>query len=202
MTLFNTFAQHASRWCSGMSLASQGELSLFETHTILCSVSYFLLLSLFCTFCSLFHTMANISIFLSHWLSHINFYFPFSQFMCRCKDWNACKNWWCFCTVLLREITQIKTDRNIANFCYFWKKYQGKVSFSFLPFDNCISGILYLKFEEKIYLGKNIIAKKVFLPLWRYGKIPCAVISESWKISKSFLVTISKVTMKLHNVQI
>ena len=35
----------------------------------------------------------------------------------------------------------------------------------FLPFDNCISGILYLKFEEKIYLGKNIIAKKVFLPI-------------------------------------
>ena len=36
--------------------------------------------------------------------------------------------------------------------------------------DNCISGILYLKFEEKIYLSKNIIAKKVFLPLWHYGK--------------------------------
>ena len=43
--------------------------------------------------------------------------------------------------------------------------------FSFLPFDNCISGILYLKFEEKIYLSKNIIAKKVFLPIWNYGKI-------------------------------
>ena len=27
-----------------------------------------------------------------------------------------------------------------------------------------------MKFEEKIYLGKNIIAKKVFLPLWHYGK--------------------------------
>ena len=141
----------------------------------------------FVLFALFFHTMANISIFLSHWLSHINFYFPFSQFMCRCKDWNACKNWWYFCTVLLREITQIKTDRNIANFCYIWKKYQGKVSFSFLPFDNCISGILYLKFEEKIYLGKNIIAKKVFLPLWHYGKIPCSVISESWKISKIFI---------------
>ena len=32
--------------------------------------------------------------------------------------------------------------------------------FSFLPFDNCISGILYLIFEEKIYLSKNITAKK------------------------------------------
>ena len=37
-----------------------------------------------CTFCSLFRAMANISIFLSHWYSHINFYFPFSKFMCRC----------------------------------------------------------------------------------------------------------------------
>ena len=39
-------------------------------------VLYFLL--------SFFHAMANISIFLSHRYSHINFYFPFSQFMCRC----------------------------------------------------------------------------------------------------------------------
>ena len=62
MTLFNTFALRASRWCRGMSLALHGERHWFETHTILCSISYFLLLSLFCTFCSLFHTMANISI--------------------------------------------------------------------------------------------------------------------------------------------
>ena len=32
-------------------------------------------------------------------------------------------------------------------------------------------------------------------------KFPCSVISESWKISKSLLVTITKVTMKLHNLQ-
>ena len=53
--------------------------------------------------------------FFSHLHCHINFYFPFSQFMCRCKDWNTYKNWWYFCTVLLREITQNKTDMNIAN---------------------------------------------------------------------------------------
>ena len=175
MTLFNTLALRAGRWCSGMSLALHGERRWFETQTILCSICYFLLLTLFCTFCSLFHTIANISIFLSHWYSQINFYFPFSQFMCRPKDWNACKNWWYFCTVSLREITQNKTDRNIANFSvlllfFFWKKYQEKVPFSFLPFNNCISGILYFKFEEKIYLSKNIIAKKAFLPLWHYGK--------------------------------
>ena len=32
MTLFNTLASHAIRWCSGMSLASYGEGSWFETH--------------------------------------------------------------------------------------------------------------------------------------------------------------------------
>ena len=62
MTLFNTFALHAGLWSSGMTLASDGERSWFETDTILCSISYILLLTLFCTFCSLFHTMANISI--------------------------------------------------------------------------------------------------------------------------------------------
>ena len=41
MTLINTFTLHASRWCSGMSLASHGERHWFETHTILCSISYF-----------------------------------------------------------------------------------------------------------------------------------------------------------------
>ena len=66
MTLFNTFALRAGRWCSGMSLASYGVLLWFETHPPLCSIWYFLSLTLFCTFCSLFHTMANVSIFLSH----------------------------------------------------------------------------------------------------------------------------------------
>ena len=58
-----------------------------------------------------FHAMANISIFLSHWSSHINFYLPFSQFMCRCLDWNACKSWWNFCTVLLREVINSKQNQ-------------------------------------------------------------------------------------------
>ena len=42
--------------------------------------------------------------------------------------------------------------------------------FSFLSFDYCISGILYLQLEEKIYLSKNIMAKKVFLSVLHYGK--------------------------------
>ena len=44
-------------------------------------VSVIFIAIIVCTFCSLFHAMANISIFLSHWYSHINFYFPFSQFV-------------------------------------------------------------------------------------------------------------------------
>ena len=102
-------------------------------------------------FFSLFPTIANISNFLSHWHYHINLLPQFSKFMFCCKDWNACYNWWYFCIVFQKEITQNKTARNIANFSvlllFLEKKYQGKAPLSFLSSDNCISGILYLKFE-------------------------------------------------------
>ena len=42
MTLFNTFALHAIRWCIGMPLASYDEGPWFETHTILCSIGIFI----------------------------------------------------------------------------------------------------------------------------------------------------------------
>ena len=116
MTLFNTFALRAGRWCSGMSLASHGVLLWFETHTLLCSIRYFLSLTLFCTFCSLFHTMANISIFPSHWHCHINFYFPFSQFMCHCKDWNTCKN---LVIILYRVTKRDNSKQNRYEYCKF-----------------------------------------------------------------------------------
>ena len=70
----------------------------------------------FVLFCSLFHTMANISIFLSHWHCHINFYFPFSQFMCRCKDWNACKN---LVIILYRVIKKDNSKQNRYEYCKF-----------------------------------------------------------------------------------
>ena len=66
MTLFNTSARHAIRWCSGMSLASYDEGPWFETHTILCSDSYFYYYHCFVLFALFFQAMANISIFLSH----------------------------------------------------------------------------------------------------------------------------------------
>ena len=91
MTLFNTFAQHAGLWSSGMTLASHVELSWFVTHIKLCSVCYYFIAYSVLYFCSFFRTMANISIFLSHWLSHTNFYSLFSQIIRRCKDCNACK---------------------------------------------------------------------------------------------------------------
>ena len=74
--------------------------------------------------------------------------------------------------------------------------------FSFLPFDNCISGILYLQFERSYTELKILLRKRYFCPYYTLVKIPCSVISGSVKISKSLLVTISKVTMKLHNVKI
>ena len=58
--------------------------------------------------------------------------------------------------MFLREIPQIKTDRNIANFSVlslflFFEKVLGKGAFSFLSSDKCISGIFHLKFEKKIF---------------------------------------------------
>ena len=81
--------------------------------------------------------------------------------------------------MLLRELTQNKTDRNIAHVCYFWKKYEGKVPFSFLPFDNCISGILYLKYEEKMHVSKILLRKRYLTLFDTMVKIPCSVISEN-----------------------
>ena len=107
--------------------------------------------------------------------------------------------------MLLRGIPQNTTDRNIANFSVLLlilKKVPGKGAFSFLSSVNCISGILYLKFEKKIYFRKNIIEKRYFWPYETMVKFPSSVIQENWTISKSLLVTILKVTMKLHNVQI
>ena len=74
MTLFNTLALHAIRWCSGMSLASHSEGPWFETHTILCNISYFYCYHCFVLFALFFTQMANISIFLSHWYFYIDLF--------------------------------------------------------------------------------------------------------------------------------
>ena len=52
-------------------------------------------------------------------------------------------------------------------------------------------------------LREKILLRKIyFCPYETLLKVPCSVISESWKISKFLSVTTTKVTMKLHNVQI
>ena len=52
-------------------------------------------------------------------------------------------------------------------------------------------------------LKKKILLRKWYIcPYENMVKVPCSVISESLKVSKSLLVTISKVIMKLHNVHI
>ena len=166
----------------------------------------FLLLTLFCTFSSLF-TQWLIYPFSFHIDNcHINFYFPFSQFMCRCKDWNACHNSWSFCTVLLREITQNKTDMNISNFSVlllFLEKVPGKGAFFvFFHLTIVYQGFYIWNLKRKYtIISKILLRKRYFCPYDTMVKIPCSVISESVKISKSLLVTISKVTMKLHNVK-
>ena len=86
-------------WCRGMTLAYRAERPGFETHKTLCGIGYFFIATVFCIVCSLFPTMANISIFLSHWHSHINLYSQFSQLMRCCKDGNECNNWWYLCIV-------------------------------------------------------------------------------------------------------
>ena len=50
-------------------------------------VSVIFIAIIVCTFCSLFHAMANTAVYPFSFhidISHINFYFPCSQFMCRC----------------------------------------------------------------------------------------------------------------------
>ena len=59
--LFNTLALHAIRWCRGMSLASHGEGPWFETHTILCSISYF--------YC--YHCFVLFALFFTQWLIYL-----------------------------------------------------------------------------------------------------------------------------------
>ena len=128
MTLFNTTTRYAELWRRGMTLASRAVRPGFDTHRKLRGNGLFLLLQCFVFFCSLFTTMANISIFLSPWHSHKNFKSQFSQFMRCSKDCNAFKNWWYLFIVLLREITQNTTDRSIANFSVlllFFEKVPG-----------------------------------------------------------------------------
>ena len=107
-----------------------------------------------------FPTMANISIFLLHWHFHINLQSQFSQFMRCSKDCNACNNWWYLFIVLLREITQNTTDRNIANFSVlllFFQKVPGKDAFFF-------SFVWHLYFKDFIFeiWIENILKKKYY----------------------------------------
>ena len=116
MTLFNTFALRACRCvvvCLSLRMAYFSG-SRRTRHSVVAGI--FLSPTLFCTVCSLFHTMANISIFLSHWHCHINFYFPFSQFMCRCKDWNVCKN---LVIILYRVTKRDNSKQNRYEYCKF-----------------------------------------------------------------------------------
>ena len=115
ITLFNTTILQSGPWRRGMTLVcvpyvpgSRRTKPFLGSITFYCySVSYFWFL---------FPTTANISIFLSRWHSHINFYSQISQFMFCCKDCYACNNWWYLHIVLEREITQ---NTNQQEYCQF-----------------------------------------------------------------------------------
>ena len=82
MTLFNTLALHAIRWCSGMSLASHGEGPWFETDTMLCSIIYF--------YC--YHCFVLFALFFTQWLIypfsfHIDIIGMFSLFFRCIQKW-------------------------------------------------------------------------------------------------------------------
>ena len=148
--------------------------------------------------------MANMSIFLSHWHSHINFYSQLSQFIRRCKDCYAFKNLWYLYIVLLRDITQNTADRNIANFSVLLlilKKVPEQGAFFF----SSVWQLYFWDFIFEIWI-ENILKTKYYwekgIPAPMMVEFPRSVISESWKIFKSLLVTISKDTIKLHNVPI
>ena len=64
--LFNTFALHAGRWCSGMSLASYGERRWFETY-----IQYSVVSVIF--YC--WHCFVLFALFFTQWLININFSF-------------------------------------------------------------------------------------------------------------------------------
>ena len=105
--------------------------------------------------------------------------------------------------MLLREITQNKADRNIAIFFgIFGKGTRERCLFLFFHLTIVYHGFYILNLKRKYTEVKVLLRKRYFCPYDTMVKIPCSVFSESWKISKSLLVTISKVTMKLHNVVI
>ena len=100
-----------------------------------------------CTFVLSFFIMTFILIFHSHWHSHVNFYLQFSYLMRWCKYDNASNDWWYLCIVLLRDITQNRTDRNIANFrvlLFFLKRTRVRRLFFF-------SSVWQLYFRDFIF---------------------------------------------------
>ena len=162
----------------------------------------FFIATMFCIFCSLLPQWIIFLYFFHIGILIKKFKSQFNQFMRCSEDCNACKNWWYLFIVLLREITQNTTDRNIANFSAIcWKSTRIRCLFLFFRLTIVFHGFYIWNLNRK-YTLKILLQKRYFCPYETMAKVPCSVISESWKISKILLVTIAKVTMKFHNVQI
>ena len=107
---------------------------------------------------------------------HLNFQYSFRFFFLVISLSNTMHNnrinMWYLC-IVLREITQNKTDRNIANFIglllFFFKRTRARCLFLFFRLTIVFQGFYIWNLNRNI-LQKNIIAKKAFLSLWDYGK--------------------------------
>ena len=103
-----------------MTLVSHGQSLWFETHTIICSIGIFYLLTVFCTFCFLFPIMPNISIFFLHWHSYIDIYSQFTQCMVVTKSVMHVKN----CDIC-HFVYRATTGGGGVNLPWFWVRMCG-----------------------------------------------------------------------------
>ena len=91
-------------------------------------------------------------------------------------------------------------SRILVFFCFFEKSVRARCLFLFFRVSIVFQGVYMRNFNRKYTKEKCYCEKGISVPM-RLVKVSCSVISESWKISKSLLVTITKLTMKSHNVQ-
>ena len=87
-----------------------------------------------------------------------------------------------------------------CSFAIFWKSTRVRCRFLFFRLPIVFHRFYIRNLNRKYTLEKTLLRKRYFCPYEAMVKVSCSVISESRKISKSLLVTITKVTMKLHNV--
>ena len=124
MTLFNTFALHAGRWSSGMTLALHGEFPWFDPHTLL-RISVTFIADIVLHFFALFFTQWLIYPFSFHIDTLISIFMLHLANLCVVAKIEMHIKSVIFCTVFLREITKTKPVgllQILVFFYYFFGK--------------------------------------------------------------------------------